>query len=195
MSRALTLGLFFSAAAHAAILLPWVAKQHSLSFASLDSAPSPINVALIQPKPRPASPTSSIKTQPTPKLSQDTLAQPISFENSATPVSQTIMAENNDVTLRSKLLTAIRTDFSRHFYYPMLARQQGWQGHVLLAFAVEANGVISHAHIASGSGYPILDESALEALQAVQFVPQADQWLNGRRIELNLPVEYRLSGG
>lgn len=195
MNRALAIGLFFSAAAHAVILLPWSVQQHSLSFASLDSAPSSMNVALISPAPRPSYPTTSVRTHATPKLSKNALTQPTSFENTATSVNQAISAENSDVTLRSKLLTLIHTDFSRHFYYPMLARQHGWQGHVLLAFAVEPNGMISHAHIASGSGYSILDESALDALQAVQLIPQADQWLQGHRIELNLPVEYRLTGG
>jgi TonB family protein len=86
----------------------------------------------------------------------------------------------------------LETDLSRYFSYPPIARQRGWQGHVRVAFTVQADGQLTGARITHSSGYHILDASALEALHRVGRLPQAREWLHGQALTMELPVVYRL---
>jgi TonB family protein len=78
------------------------------------------------------------------------------------------------------------------FTYPPLALRQGYQGQVLVAVSIEANGKIASATLARSSGYRILDLAAVESVLAIHRVPQLQQWLRGRSISINVPVDYRL---
>ncbi len=86
----------------------------------------------------------------------------------------------------------LESDLSRYFSYPPIARQRGWQGHVRVAFTVQADGQLTDARITHSSGYHVLDASALEALRRVGRLPQAREWLQGQVLPMELPVIYRL---
>lgn len=205
MPRPLTVMVILSVAAHAALLLSWTGHTSRFTVASSETAPSQFHVAMINTTvtpPIPQNHRNAVNTFKTP----DTVITPLAVtEFAATHDSAPAFAESTlsapasaqitDDVLRNKVLHQVKTNFSNYFYYPMLARRNGWQGHVLLGFAVEADGAITHAHVAHGSGFPLLDESALAALQQVRNLPNSTSWLNGSRIELKLPVEYRLTGG
>ncbi len=64
----------------------------------------------------------------------------------------------------------MRQELARHFNYPLLARRRGWEGEVLLAFRLEADGRITGAHVARSSGYGVLDRAALTALGKVKRI-------------------------
>lgn len=99
------------------------------------------------------------------------------------------------VEIRGRLLeSALYTALRPHFYYPPLARQQGWQGEVRLALRVEANGTLTQVRIVRGSGHGILDNAALRSLGRVQHLPEAVALLNGRNHDVILPVQYQLTG-
>lgn len=119
--------------------------------------------------------------------STKTLQQP----ESAEMVIRSDMLPENHAQIRYAVSKAL----AARFYYPYAARRNGWEGKVLLGFAVESNGKITDAHVAQGSGYSILDESALSALQQVQQLPTSAGMVNSTRLQLNLPVIYRLHGG
>lgn len=89
------------------------------------------------------------------------------------------------------LLGKVRTELARYFQYPALARERGWEGQVILGFSLLADGHLGKIHIARSSGYHVLDESARDALGKVT-VADAGQWLDGRAIDMQLPVIYRL---
>ncbi|MBS1186824.1 MAG: hypothetical protein H6R04_842 [Burkholderiaceae bacterium] len=55
--------------------------------------------------------------------------------------------------------------------YPLLARQNDEQGTVLLRVLVSENGRASKVQLAQSSGYPLLDQSALSAVQSWRFRP------------------------
>lgn len=205
MLRPLTVTLLFSITAHTALLLSWAVQQPSLAVAPQATAPMELQLSLVTqtiPPPARQIPKQVITTLEAPALATPrvTTATPLPIQTeeislSTATASTSLSAHILDDTMRSRVLQRVHSDFTHYFYYPLLARRNGWQGHVLLGFAVEADGAITHAHVARGSGYRILDESALAALQQVQSLPQTTHWLNGGRIELKLPVEYRLTGG
>ncbi len=55
--------------------------------------------------------------------------------------------------------------------YPKEARQQGWEGTVLLRVTVGAGGDVGNVKIQESSGYPELDESAAQSVKTWQFDP------------------------
>jgi protein TonB len=83
-------------------------------------------------------------------------------------------------------------DLARHFDYPLVARARGWQGTVLLGLRVESDGRLDQVHIENSSGYAVLDRSALNSLSRLGYLTEAVAWLNGRSLDMQLPVIYRL---
>lgn len=90
--------------------------------------------------------------------------------------------------IRSRLLS----DLARHFEYPLLARLRGWEGTVLIGLDIEADGLLHHVYLARSSGYDVLDQSAIKAVQRVARLQETSNWLNGKRLHMQLPVIYRL---
>jgi TonB family protein len=55
--------------------------------------------------------------------------------------------------------------------YPEFAREQGWEGLVLLKVFVRSDGAAASVKIIRGSGYQMLDGAALRAVKAWRFLP------------------------
>jgi TonB family protein len=55
--------------------------------------------------------------------------------------------------------------------YPQTARQQGWEGTVMLRITVGTGGDVENVKIQESSGFPELDESAAQSVKAWQFDP------------------------
>lgn len=109
-----------------------------------------------------------------------------------TPIARVTNMANTSEAARAFIRGHLETDLSRFFSYPPIARQRGWQGHVRVAFTVQADGRLTDARITRSSGYHVLDASALEALRRVGRLPQAREWLHGQALPMELPVIYRL---
>jgi len=89
------------------------------------------------------------------------------------------------------VMSYLRDAIERSKVYPLLARQHGWEGEVLLAFRVVGDGAIRSVHVARSSGNRLLDQSALEALQHIERVTP-EFWRQGDHADLQLAVVYRL---
>ena len=98
-----------------------------------------------------------------------------------------LQREETDRHLRSSVMELV----SRELTYPAIARRKGWQGIVKLELHIEADGSITDLQLAESSGYSILDRAALQCLQFASL-PGAARWLQGRTIDIVVPVEYRL---
>ena len=78
--------------------------------------------------------------------------------------------------------------------YPGTARQRGYEGDVLIAAEVRADGRIGTVRVKRSSGYASLDDSALEAVRAWRFEPArrmgaaVDAWVE-------IPIRFKLSPG
>jgi TonB family protein len=68
--------------------------------------------------------------------------------------------------------------------YPLLARQQGWEGTVTLRLEMLADGTMGEVRIARSSGHPILDTAAQAAAKTWTHVPATQdgvavaQWID-----------------
>jgi len=94
--------------------------------------------------------------------------------------------------IRNHLLGQLQTRLSRYLVYPPLARSRGWEGTVLLGLRVGSNGHLEKIRIEHSSGYAVLDNSALNSLNRLDQLAEASAWLNGRGLDMQLPVIYRL---
>lgn len=198
-----------SALVHAMFLVAWTsAPSHTLQI-PFSAASAPVFNVALHSETKPVPPThapanSHPHTKPThnsrPIQHQAVSQQIASNKAQTTPGSMTAaasphLAELHRNEIRDRVLSRIRNNLQQYFIYPLLAQRQGWQGRVLLGFSVEADGVIRNIHVAAGSGYPILDTSAVAALSRVPHLYEASDWLQGNRLELQLPVIFRLQGG
>ena len=85
-----------------------------------------------------------------------------------------------------KSAAAARRQLAEHVYYPPEAIRLGLEGEVRLLLTLAADGTITDASIAAGSGHDLLDQAALRAARAMSRLIGAD------RRELLLPVVFRL---
>ena len=104
-----------------------------------------------------------------------------------TPLQASLPAQTSSL-LRADLERA----FALHFYYPRIAIKRGWQGDVHISLRIESNGQLSEIRILRGSGYSLLDKSAMQSINKVEILPAAIALLDGNSLDLILPVEYRL---
>lgn len=195
-----------SVLAHAAALVAWAGTQsHSLLISATPASAPVIEVALLNTI-NPVKPSQPKSEKYPRRKPQPLLDHPAVDTHTASTVSDTAAATTTAVTsaypvrfrrdeVRDRVLSKIRSNLQQYFVYPLLARRQGWQGKVLLGFSVEADGMIRNIHVAAGSGYTILDTSAVDALSRVHNLYELSEWMQGERLDMEIPVIFRLQGG
>ena len=75
--------------------------------------------------------------------------------------------------------------------YPAFARRRGLQGVVVLAVEVDSSGLPLAVSVKRGSGYKILDRSALLTVQQWRFIP-AQRGGTPVRATVNIPIRFQL---
>jgi protein TonB len=199
---------------HAGLL--WYARQSPITIAApasggfavrLVAQPQAAPLAKAQPKrrvttvpplpqpairPKPPAPAAASDTESTRQAKaqpgQDPAALAANMAETGEPPAEPAAAD--DAALQSSLQVTLQQEIARHFNYPLLARRRGWQGEVLLAFRLEADGRISDARVLRSSGYGVLDRAALTALGKVGRIAAG----LSRGLAMELPVIYRLEG-
>ncbi|MDH5181388.1 MAG: energy transducer TonB [Gammaproteobacteria bacterium] len=90
----------------------------------------------------------------------------------------------------SRVISALQRQLSKHFFYPNMARQRGWEGTVVLMVKILPDGKIQRISLEKSSGYSLLDNAAIIALQKVRQLDPAQ----GYEYTFTIPVIYRLEG-
>ncbi|MGD8639132.1 MAG: energy transducer TonB [Gammaproteobacteria bacterium] len=96
---------------------------------------------------------------------------------------------------RQRLLREVNDELRKHLEYPFMARKRGWSGMVTISFQFTDRGTIHNIHLSSSSGYPLLDNSALNAFHSIMNIKFTNQSDTASSATLQLPVEYRLTEG
>lgn len=86
----------------------------------------------------------------------------------------------------SSVQQAAQHKLAPHVYYPPEAVARGLEGEVRLLLTLAPDGRLLDAVIAASSGHALLDQAALDAVQAMGALPDAGV------AELILPVVFRL---
>ncbi len=140
------------------------------------------------PSPRPQPPPTSNDAP-----SADARSQQISPARSGDSTVEEAETVSEDKTV-NHMLGLIRHSIQEHFVYPPFAQRQGWEGEVLVALQLSAEGEIRDIRVIRSSGYRVLDEDALLILRRIGSIPNARAWLHGQRYSAQIPIIYRLTG-
>jgi protein TonB len=159
-------------------------------------APSPV-IAKPVPAPQPAPVAEPAQAAPAPQpvpppvaAAPAAPAAPVPAPPGPVASSPTVPDEQSADRYRMELIAALARMIKDS--YPQQARDNNWEGDVLLGVVVRANGSVSIS-VKRSSRFRILDAGAVAALrQAVQEVP-VPPTLRGREAPLkDLMVQYRL---
>ena len=77
---------------------------------------------------------------------------------------------------------------SPHPIYPRQARLMGWEGTVILQLLVDTQGNVAKVTVVTGSGFALLDESAVDAARHWRFEPARE---GGRPTAMVHEVRFR----
>ncbi len=92
------------------------------------------------------------------------------------------------------VISRLHRRIDNYFFYPLLARRNGWEGKVILALDINLGGRIQNVQVKAGSGHAILDRSALDAVSRIPAISDIPQWQGPSLLNIDIPVIYRLQG-
>ncbi|MGD0017480.1 MAG: TonB family protein [Verrucomicrobiia bacterium] len=72
--------------------------------------------------------------------------------------------------------------------YPAIARQNGWQGKTILRVEIRSDGRVGSVEVLRSSGYAVLDDSAVEAVRAGEFMSAR---VDGKPVSASVEVPIR----
>jgi protein TonB len=75
--------------------------------------------------------------------------------------------------------------------YPHIARLRGYQGHVVLKVLVDREGNVSDLEVSRSSGYPVLDQAAVNSVKKWIFVP-AMRGNESVEMWVRIPIRFKL---
>lgn len=140
---------------------------------------APLPLAITDPTPAPNAPTGSTAPQPAPA--------PIAAPVAAAPVAATAPALTQKI--EAPILDASYTANEDVFRKPTLSIRNRESGAILLAVGVGINGFATSVSLIKSSGFPRLDEAAIQGAKKLKFKPATK---SGVPIEMlyTLPVTY-----
>lgn len=96
----------------------------------------------------------------------------------------------------STLIAQYRSQFIgaavRYKRYPLAARDNGWEGEVVVRLEVSASGELAELSVKKSSGYPVLDEQALEMFRLASPQVPLPGALRGRAFGFDVRAIYSL---
>lgn len=75
--------------------------------------------------------------------------------------------------------------------YPKKARRDRITGEVLVRFTIDLYGGVTMAEVAESSGWPILDQAAVQTVMDIGKMPTPPNYLDGEEFTLLIPLRYR----
>jgi protein TonB len=100
-------------------------------------------------------------------------------------------AEQLEAVTRDQYRLQILDVARGHNRYPPLARENNWEGQVLVRMQIAADGRVSLA-VERSSGHPVLDRQALEMFRRAQLQVPLPPSLRGKALSLELRAIYNL---
>ena len=77
--------------------------------------------------------------------------------------------------------------------YPAIAREQSWEGVVVLAIQAQTGSVVPAVLVEHGSGHDVLDVQALEMVLQAARQASIPESLRGKQFVINVPIHFRLA--
>jgi len=94
--------------------------------------------------------------------------------------------------LRGLFTGKVRQRIANAKYYPRIARRRGMEGQPIIAFTLDKGGRLIKAALSQTSGYQLLDEAALDAVQQGAPYPEIPAPLKMESFQFKLPISFIL---
>ena len=165
--------------------------------------PEPIPEKPLPPPPKAAVPVKPLAPQPTPQtkpapaLSEPApalpvQAQPVEPPKAAEPPAPQQPPRSNPAA-ESGYQSRARAEIDKQKRYPEEAQQLGMSGSVLVSYTIARDGRLLRAEIAQSSGFRLLDQAALQAVQRTRFEAMpADAWAGAKEQSFRTRIAFTL---
>jgi TonB family protein len=94
--------------------------------------------------------------------------------------------------LRGLFTGKVRQRIAKAKYYPRVARRRGMEGQPIIAFTLGKQGQLKKVDLAQTSGYQLLDQAALEAVNQAAPYPEIPAELKTDTFKFKLPISFVL---
>ena len=175
---------------------------------SLRAQVEPTGAASPTPPPISAHEASTTPTRaPTSEASAEELARALSEPDSSAAVGGVSGLDTSDEVERGvgegdtlgvgpgvaeSYIAVLQAWLARHKRYPAAARRGGVEGTAILSFAIAADGTVTAYALVRSSGSGLLDRAVASLIQSASPVPPIPPALGVDRLEVSVPVSYRL---
>jgi len=172
---------------------------HTPALTAISTVPAKLMPSLIHSRPGPTqsmtssqvSFTSQIAAEPLAfqEFTKDTLAAlPRQF-----PQSQPANPEASDTgAIRGLFTGQVRQRIANAKHYPRIARRRGMEGQPVIAFTLDGRGQLTKLSLAQTSGFQLLDQAALDAVQQGAPYPEIPAPLKMNSFQFKLPISFVL---
>ena len=92
----------------------------------------------------------------------------------------------------SRYIARVRTRIERRKYYPASSRRMKEEGTVTVSFQLTPTGNLVTLSVDSSSGFPDLDDAALDAVRNASPYPPFPDALKATRLALRVPITFEL---
>lgn len=176
--------LLLSVGIHAGLFIGWPITT-TVEF-DVERAPTSLEIRLVAPRAtsvtQPAVSEPPVVVETPPDVAAEVVQKP------PDPIPQTVVTPESQGALGEVLPGYLRNPAPR---YPLLARQRGEEGVVLLQVEVLPTGRCGQITVGSSSGSVLLDEAAVRAVTRWQFKPaKRGGRLVAARVEI--PIRFQL---
>ncbi|MBI3010844.1 MAG: energy transducer TonB [Candidatus Omnitrophica bacterium] len=182
MTSTLKLAIALSSGIHAGFFFGWPTTT-SVEF-DVERAPTNLEILLVAHREKPTQLQPAVEA-PAPKEQANAITETVSEPD---PVPQTITVPESRGALSEILPGYLRNPPP---VYPLLARQQGEEGTVLLAIYVLPTGHCGQIRVSSSSGFALLDHAAIEAVKHWKF-KAARRAGKAVAVWVEIPIRFQL---
>lgn len=110
----------------------------------------------------------------------------------AAAAQQTTTTKRTPSVSPEKWQSQLNAHLNRNKRYPSDARRQRQEGIPLLQFTIDASGDVLSARISRSSGFPALDQAAIDMVNRASPVPAPPASMAKSRLTLTVPVNFNL---
>ncbi len=154
--------------------------------------------------PRPPEPEQPMQTKPSPQYeaaSSLPTSPDVSTQAAPSPRSSVAMratGKRQRPTLGGRVgnpkdyFSLLIAWLNQHKDYPPAVKKKKQQGTVVLAFSIDRSGTVLTSRVQESSGYPLLDQAALDMLARANPLPAMPDSMPRQRLRLAVPIEYSL---
>jgi protein TonB len=145
-----------------------------------------------KPKPQPKSKPHPVKETPPPKPVEQPPAPP--SPPAGTPDGATTTQAPRQGPPRDQPVTVSNIEYlgpGPAPVYPMASKRRREEGRVTVLVVIDTQGTIEKATVVSSSGFPRLDEAALDALRRVRFKPYTRNGV-AYTVQARIPFDFNI---